>query len=160
MYAVIETGGKQYKVQPGDFIQVEKLVADKGSALSFDKVLLIGKSSEPNTQVWVGKPYLQGALVTGEVVGQGRGKKILIIKYKKRKQYRRTKGHRQDHTQLLITGLDNGSGERLELSEHDKKVKLGNFISYLKAKGPERVNTALVTKKSAPEESNKPAVTT
>ncbi|MBI4925773.1 MAG: 50S ribosomal protein L21, partial [Bdellovibrio sp.] len=81
MYAVIETGGKQYKVQPGDFIQVEKLVADKGSALSFDKVLLIGKSSEPNTQVWVGKPYLQGALVTGEVVGQGRGKKILIIKY-------------------------------------------------------------------------------
>ncbi len=136
MYAVIETGGKQYRVQPGDFIEIEKLEGEPGTQVIFKQVLLVSKSSEQGSQIMLGKPYLTGAQAVGEIVGQGRGKKILTIKIKRRKQYRRTQGHRQYQTQLLVTGLDNGNGEKLELSEHDKKVKLGSFHTNLKPKGP------------------------
>jgi large subunit ribosomal protein L21 len=130
--AVIETGGKQYRVQPGDILQVEKLAGDVGSALKFDKVLFALKGED---QVWLGKPYLSGATVDGEVVGQGRGDKILIIKMKRRKQYRRTQGHRQEYTQLIVTGVDTGAGEKAALSADDKKAALGKFQSHLAPKG-------------------------
>src|SRR4051812_31976351 len=84
MYAVIESGGKQYRVQPGDIVQVEKLEGDVGAAVKFDQILFAAKSADAGSQVWIGKPYLSGASVQAEVVGQGRDEKILIIKMKRR----------------------------------------------------------------------------
>ncbi len=135
MYAVIVSGGKQYRVQPGDVVQLEKLEGDVGASVNFDQVLMVSKPASEGSQIWLGKPTLAGASVQGEVVGQGRGEKILIIKMKRRKQYRRTQGHRQSLTQVLVTGLSNGAGETSTLSAEDKKSKLGKFQSHLKAKG-------------------------
>ncbi len=135
MYAVIETGGKQYRVQPGDIFQVEKLDGDVGTSLKFDQVLFFSKGDPENAQIAIGKPYLSGANVQTEVVGQGRGEKILIVKMKRRKQYRRTQGHRQNYTQLLVTSVDNGSGEKETLTADDKKAKLTQFQTHLKPKG-------------------------
>jgi len=101
MYAVIETGGKQYKVAEGDIIQVEKLDGGAGDTVSLDRVLMLndGKS------VKIGTPTVKGAAVTAEILEQGRGKKILIFKKKRRKNYRRTRGHRQAYTVLKIVSL-------------------------------------------------------
>src|SRR5689334_12320329 len=103
MYAVIETGGKQYRVQPGDIVQVEKLEGDIGTAAKFDQVLFFSEGNAEAAKIVLGKPYISGAAVQAEIVGQGRGSKILIVKMKRRKQYRRTQGHRQEYTQLLVT---------------------------------------------------------
>jgi large subunit ribosomal protein L21 len=135
MYAVIETGGKQYRVQPGDVIQVEKLDGDVGSSLKFDQVLFFSKGDADNASVVLGKPYISGANVQVEVVGQGRGDKILIVKMKRRKQYRRTQGHRQDYTQVLVTSVDSGSGDKNALTAEEKKTKLSKFQTHLKPKG-------------------------
>jgi large subunit ribosomal protein L21 len=98
MFAIIETGGKQYLVKKGDKIQVEKLEAEAGSAYTFDKVLLTsdGKTAQ------VGKPYLT-ASVAGKVTQQGRGKKIRVFKYKAKSKYRKNAGHRQHFTEIEIT---------------------------------------------------------
>ncbi|MBC7692134.1 MAG: 50S ribosomal protein L21 [Methylotenera sp.] len=136
MYAVIEAGGKQYRVQPGDIVQIEKVEGDVGSPFKFGNVLMVGKPGNDSTQIWLGKPFLNGAAIEAEIVGQGRGEKILIVKMKRRKQYRRTQGHRQFYTQLLVTALDNGAGEKMNLSSDDKKVKLAKFQSHLAPKGP------------------------
>jgi large subunit ribosomal protein L21 len=98
MYAVIETGGKQYRVNQGDLIKVEKLTADVGEKVDFDRVLLVGEGSD----VKVGSPVVDGASVSGTVVEQDRGKKIIVFKMKRRKGYRRKQGHRQDYTGVLI----------------------------------------------------------
>ena len=135
MYAVIETGGKQYRVQPGDVVQIEKLEGEVGTSMKFGNVLMVAKPGTESTQIWLGKPLLSGASVDAEFVGQGRGEKLMIVKMKRRKQYRRTQGHRQFYTQLLITNLDNGSGEKLALSATDKTAKLSKFQSHLKPKG-------------------------
>lgn len=135
MYAVVETGGKQYRVQPGDIIQVEKLEGDVGSAITLDKVLLLSKAAGDNAQVWIGKPYVNGANVQLQVVGQGRGEKLTIVKMKRRKQYRRTQGHRQNYTQLLVTALDNGAGEKSALDAAAKQAKAAGFRTQLKPKG-------------------------
>lgn len=134
MYAVIETGGKQYRVQPGDIIQIEKLEGEVGAATKFSNVLLVAKPSSDATQIWLGKPNLSGAAVDAEIVGQGRGEKILIVKMKRRKQYRRTQGHRQEQTQIIVTSVSNGS-EKAELSSADKKTKIDQFVSLLTPKG-------------------------
>ena len=136
MYAVIETGGKQYRVQPGEVFQVEKLEGEVGQSLTFSNVLLTSKASGETAQITLGKPYLSGAAVQAEIVGQGRGEKILIVKMKRRKQYRRTQGHRQFYTQLLCTSLNNGAGETMNLSAEDKTARLKKFQSHLKEKGP------------------------
>ena len=135
MYAVIETGGKQYRVQLGDIVQVEKLEGDFGSSLNFDQVLFFSKTDAETANVLIGKPYLAGALVQAEVVGQGRGDKILIVKMKRRKQYRRTQGHRQSQTQLLITSINSGAGDLVNLSNEEKAARLIKFQSHLKPKG-------------------------
>jgi large subunit ribosomal protein L21 len=135
MYAVIQTGGKQYRVQPGDIFQVEKLEGDVGASVKFDQVLLLSKAEGESSKIWLGKPLVSGAAVEAEIVGQGRGDKIVIVKMKRRKQYRRTKGHRQFYTQLLVTGLDNGSGEKVNLSAEDRKNRLNRFQSHLKPRG-------------------------
>ena len=108
MFAVIKTGGKQYRVTPGDIIVVEKLTADEGSAVTFDSVLMLGQDGKAPA---VGTPMIADATVTGEVVEQGRGDKITVFKKKRRQGYRRTKGHRQLQTVLKITGI-NGQGSK------------------------------------------------
>ncbi len=101
MYAVIKTGGKQYRVVPGARLRVEKLDAEEGAKVEFDQVLLVGEG----TDVTVGKPLVDGGLVTAKVLSQGKGKKITIIKFHRRKNYLRTKGHRQFYTEIEITDV-------------------------------------------------------
>jgi large subunit ribosomal protein L21 len=144
MYAVIETGGKQYRVQPGDVVEIEKLVAEKGATVDFDKILFLAKPSgtasgtegAESSQIWLGKPYVSGAKVQGEIVGQGRGEKVMLVKMKRRKQYRRTQGHRQELTHVLVMSVDNGAGEKLALDAAAKKERLSKFITNLTPKGP------------------------
>lgn len=153
MYAVISTGGKQYRVQPGDIVQIEKLEGDVGTPVQFEQVLFCSKPGAEKSEIWMGKPLLNGANVDGEIVGQGRGEKILIMKFKRRKQYRRKQGHRQNYTQVLVTGLKNGSGEAVTLSDADKKAKLASFQSHLKEKGdaftPKTLGSRVRMKKAA-----------
>ena len=103
MYAVIQTGGKQYRVEPGKTVVVEKLVGDKGTAVTFDQVLLV--SSGDGGNVTIGKPVLSGAKVTGEIVEQGRGQKLVVFKFRRRKNYVRRNGHRQDYTAVKIADI-------------------------------------------------------
>ncbi len=100
MYAVIETGGKQVRVEPGRTVTVEKLTGDVGSKVVFDKVLLV--SSGDGGNVTVGKPLVSGAKVTAEIVEQGRGEKLVVFKFRLRKNYVRRNGHRQDLTKVKI----------------------------------------------------------
>lgn len=160
MYAVIQTGGKQYRVQAGDIVQVEKVAGDVGASVKFDQVLFVSKPNGETSQIWLGKPLLSGASVQGEIVGQGRGEKILIIKMKRRKQYRRTQGHRQEYTQLLITALDNGAGEKSALDDAAKKARMSKFQSHLKAKGQAFTPKTLGSRKRlAAAKATKPAAT-
>ena len=101
MYAIIETGGKQYKVQNGDQIRVEKLDAEIGSTVVFDKVLAAGEGSD----IKVGTPYLDGLTVEADVVESGKGDKVIIFKYKAKKDYRKKQGHRQPYTMVEITSV-------------------------------------------------------
>ncbi len=100
MYAVIKTGGKQYRVTEGDRIRVEKLAGEVGSELTFDQVLMIG-----GDKVAVGSPLVDGASVQAKIVAQDRAKKVIVFKYKRRKGYRKKYGHRQPYTELQITGV-------------------------------------------------------
>ncbi len=108
MYAVIRTGGKQYRVVPGARLRVEKLDAEEGAMVEFDQVLLVGEG----TDVTVGKPLVDGGLVTAKVLSQGKGKKVTIIKFHRRKNYLRTKGHRQFYTEVEITDVSTKGGAK------------------------------------------------
>jgi large subunit ribosomal protein L21 len=101
MYALIETGGKQYKVEEGDILSVEKLKTGEGEKVSFDKVLMV--SSEEGVKV--GKPYVEGAAVEGEVMLHGKDKKVIVFKYKAKKNYKRKQGHRQPFTRIKISKI-------------------------------------------------------
>ena len=101
MYAVIATGGKQYRVSQGAVLRVEKLDAEEGASIEFDRVLLVGDGEN----VSVGKPYLEGGKVQATVMSQGKARKVEIVKFHRRQNYRRTKGHRQNFTQIKITGI-------------------------------------------------------
>lgn len=134
MYAVVETGGKQYKVQPGDIIEVEKLTADVGANLTLDKVLFASAPTENNdSKVWLGQPYLSGASIECEVLAQGRGEKLLMIKFKRRKQYRRTQGHRQDLTHLLVKKVTVSGASEVADAVALKQTK-GNYVTPLRPK--------------------------
>jgi large subunit ribosomal protein L21 len=100
MYAVIKTGGKQYKVAQGDRLRVEKLAANVGETVTFDQVLLVGGEA-----LKIGAPLVAGAKVEAKVVAQDREKKIIVFKFRRRKNYRRKNGHRQPFTALEITGI-------------------------------------------------------
>ena len=121
MYAVISTGGKQYKVKKGDAIQVELLPLDMGGTTNFADVLLVGAGAG----VKVGQPFVSAANVSAEVVAIEKGPKIIVYHKKRRKQSDKKNGHRQPYTRLLITGIDNGAGEKDVLSADDKKKILG-----------------------------------
>jgi large subunit ribosomal protein L21 len=100
MYAVIKTGGKQYRVQAGDKIFVEKLPGNVGDAVSFDQVLMLGGEA-----LKLGKPLVSGAKVEAKILEHGRGEKVIIFKFRRRKNYRRKTGHRQPFTTLQITDI-------------------------------------------------------
>ena len=101
MYAVIASGGKQYKVREGDILKVEKIMGDVGQSVSFDKVLMLADGDD----IQVGKPTVDSALVSGHIVEQGKARKILVFKYKRRKRYRRKQGHRQLSTAVKIDSI-------------------------------------------------------
>jgi large subunit ribosomal protein L21 len=101
MYAVIKTGGKQYRVAPGEKLKVETLKGDVGAKVSFDQVLMIADGDKHK----VGAPLVSGGMVTAEIVSHGRGDKIRIIKHRRRKNYHREMGHRQNYTEVKITEI-------------------------------------------------------
>jgi large subunit ribosomal protein L21 len=104
MYAVISTGGKQYRVEPGKTVVVETLAGEKGTPVVFDQVLLV--SSGDGGSVTVGKPMVSGAKVRGEIVEQGRGEKLVVFKFRLRKNYVRRNGHRQNYTAVKIAAIE------------------------------------------------------
>ena len=104
MYAVIETGGKQYRVAEGDKVRVEKLDAEEGTNIDIAKVLMIADDG----QIRLGKPFVEGTTVTAEVTGHGRNRKVKIIKFRRRKHHMKRQGHRQWFTELKITGISAG----------------------------------------------------
>ena len=101
MYAVVQTGGKQYRVSLGDVINVEKLNVEVGQKVVLDEVIALSGDGE----TIVGKPFVDGASVECEVLGQGKAKKVIIYKYKAKKDYRKKQGHRQPYTQLKVTNI-------------------------------------------------------
>ena len=105
MYAIIETGGKQYKVEAGDIVSVEKLGAEVGETVTFDKVMAV---SDDNG-LKAGTPYLEGTVVTGEVTENGKGKKVVVFKYKPKKDSKSKQGHRQPYTMVEIKSIGEGS---------------------------------------------------
>ena len=115
MYAIIESCGKQYKVAEGDVVFFEKLDAEEGKKVTFDKVILVSNDKK----IEVGAPYVKGIKVEGKVVSHGKGKKILVYKYKAKKNYRRTQGHRQPYTKVEITSIKTATAktEKAETAE-------------------------------------------
>ncbi|MAY27489.1 MAG: 50S ribosomal protein L21 [Polycyclovorans sp.] len=101
MYAVIKTGGKQYKVVAGERLKIETLTAEVGATVSFDEVLMIGEGE----QITVGAPLISGGKVNAEILAHGRGEKIRIIKHRRRKHYHKEQGHRQNFTEVKITEI-------------------------------------------------------
>ena len=106
MYAVFRTGGKQYRAREGERLRVERLAGDPGATVEFDQVLLVGEGAD----IRVGSPLVAGAKVTAKVTTQGRGKKIEVVKFKRRTRYKRVKGHRQYFTEVEITGIEGAAG--------------------------------------------------
>lgn len=106
MYAVFQTGGKQYRVSPGSTLRIEKLDAKEGGAIEFDRVLLVGEGDS----VKIGAPYVPGCKVKAKVRAQGKADKIVVTKFKRRKNYRRTLGHRQRYTEVVITDISTSAG--------------------------------------------------
>jgi large subunit ribosomal protein L21 len=101
MYAVIESGGKQHRVTEGEVLKLELIEAGAGESISFDKVLMVGQGAD----VQIGAPYVAGGKVTAEVLNHGRADKVTIIKFKRRKHFRKQQGHRQWFTEVKITGI-------------------------------------------------------
>jgi large subunit ribosomal protein L21 len=104
MYAVIQSGGKQYRVSEGDILRVEKLGAEEGAEMELDKVLMIADGDN----IQIGAPYVEGGRVSATVKSHGRGKKVKIIKFRRRKHHLKRQGHRQAYTELQITGISVG----------------------------------------------------
>lgn len=102
MYAVVKTGGKQYRVSKGDRVRIEKIPGEVGAEVSFDQVLMIGGTDD----VKVGTPVVSGATVSARIIKQDRSKKVTVFKFKRRQGYKKKQGHRQAYTQVEITGIE------------------------------------------------------
>ena len=149
MYAVVQTGGKQYRVSNGDTITVEKLNAEAGSEVVFDQVLVIG--GETTT---VGTPFVEGAAVKAKVVENGKGKKVIIYKYKAKKDYRKKQGHRQPYTMVEITDiLVNAKSTATKAPANTKtpslkSMKKAELVEFAASKGievdPKATNAELI----------------
>ena len=131
MYAVVNSGGKQYKVQQGQILRVEKIPGDVGNPVTFKRVLMFSDGEN----VSIGQPELEDMAVEGHIVEQGKAKKIIVFKYKKRKRYRRKKGHRQEFTAVMIDGIKSKAQKSSETTDE----------TVAEAKKPE-------TEKAAPKE--------
>lgn len=103
MFAVVEIGGRQYKVSPKDKIQVEKLETEAGKDISFDKILLV--AGDDGEEVKIGQPYLKGAKIEGKIIEHFKGEKILVVKFIPKKRHKKTQGHRQNYTLVEIIGI-------------------------------------------------------
>ena len=143
MYAIIESCGKQYKVAEGDVVFFEKLEAEEGKKVTFDNVVLVSDDKK----VEVGAPYVKGVKVEGKVVANGKGKKILVYKYKAKKNYRRTQGHRQPYTKVEITKIKTAA-EKAEKEEVKAEAKTA-------AKTTAKTETKAADKKPATKTSTK-----
>ncbi len=124
MYAIIESCGKQYKVTEGDVVFFEKLDAEEGKKVTFDKVILVSEEGK----VQIGNPYVKGVKVEGKVVSHGKGKKIIVFKMKPKKNYRRKQGHRQPYTKVEITGIKTAAkkattAKKAETKKAEEKVE-------------------------------------
>ncbi len=117
MYAIIETGGKQYRVQEGDVLNIEKLNVEAGETVEFDKVLVLA-----GEELKVGAPYVEGAKVVGEVVENGKAKKVIIFKYKAKKDYRKKQGHRQPYTMVKIVSLTGEAPAKKAAAKAEEKA--------------------------------------
>lgn len=146
MYAIIETGGKQYRLSVGTVVNIEKLPQTLGEKVSFDKVLLVGSEE----QTLVGTPYVAKASLEGEVVSQAKGDKILTIKYRRRKGFRKSIGHRQLLTRLLVTKIEDGAG-KADTFDNSKRAEVLHKASIALAE------TAPKTKKEAAPKTEKKA---
>ena len=140
MYAIIESCGRQYKVAEGDVVFFEKLDTEEGKKITFDHVVLVSDDKK----VEVGAPYVKGVKVEGKVVSHGKGKKILVYKYKAKKNYRRTQGHRQPYTKVEITAIKTAS-EKTETSKEEVKETAAKPV----AKKTTTTKKADTTKKEA-----------
>lgn len=146
MYAVVTSGGKQYKVKEGETLKVEKIPGDVGSSIKFDRVLMI---SDDNA-VSIGQPVLDDAMVEGHIVEQGKSKKIIVFKYKRRKRYRRKQGHRQQYTAVKIDSIKAKAAKALKKAEPETeakkpsatKVEARETAARVDAKKPEALKTA------------------
>lgn len=148
MYAIIETGGKQYRVTAGDVVALEKLSGDVGTQVTFDKILLIG--GQAGDQVLVGTPYVASAKLQAEIVAQDKGEKLLTIKYRRRKGYRRTIGHRQLLTKLLVTKIDDGKGHTMQFDAAKRADALRKAsVAFSKRQAEHEAKHASAGKKTA-----------
>lgn len=119
MYAVVTSGGKQYKVEEGETLRVEKITGKVGSAITFDQVLMISDGTDVN----IGQPVLSDAVVEGHIVEQGKANKIIVFKYKRRKRYRRKQGHRQQYTAIKIDSIKATGTKARKKAEPDGEAK-------------------------------------
>jgi large subunit ribosomal protein L21 len=128
MYAVVASGGKQYKVEEGEILRIEKIPGDVGSSVTFEQILMISDGDQIN----IGQPLLGDAAVKGQIVEQGKAKKILVFKYKRRKRYRRKHGHRQQYTAVRIDSIEAQAGKAPQKTEAKKPA-----VKKVEAQEPE-----------------------
>ena len=143
MYAIIETGGKQYRVQEGDIIVIEKLDAEVGDKVTFENVLVMGEGAD----LEVGTPYVE-ANVYGEVLENGKGKKVIVYKYKAKKDYRRKQGHRQPFTKVEITGIGADKAKAAPKKEEPKAEEVVEAAAEeVKEEAPVKASVSMSMKK-------------
>ena len=137
MYAVVNSGGKQYKVQQGQVLRVEKIPGDVGSPVTFERVLMLSDGEN----VSIGQPALDDVAVEGHIVEQGKAKKIIVFKYKRRKRYRRKKGHRQEFTAVRIDGIK-AKAQKLSETTDEPKAEAETPVTEMAAPKEEEAKTA------------------
>jgi large subunit ribosomal protein L21 len=134
MYAVVNSGGKQYKVQQGEVLKVEKISGDVGNSVTFDRVLMFSDGEN----VSIGQPVLDGVSVEGHIVEQGKAKKIIVFKYKRRKRFRRKNGHRQEFTAVQIDSINAKGTKAAKAAEPKAEAKAEVKESETKKTAPEK----------------------
>jgi large subunit ribosomal protein L21 len=145
MYAVIKTGGKQYKVAAGDYLKVEKLDGDVGSKVVIDKILMVADGDE----VTIGSPLVAGAKVNATVLSHGKGDKVMIFKFHRRKHYRKTQGHRQSYTEIQIDDINGKGAAKAEAKSTAEAKPAAAKKTATAAKKPAAAKTAAAKKPAA-----------
>ena len=155
MYAVFRTGGKQYRASKGDRVMVERLQAEEGESVEFSEVLLVGEGSS----VKVGSPLVLGSKVQAKVITQGRGSKITVIKFKRRKNYKRVKGHRQHYTEVEITSIIESGSKKTTTKKAATKKATTKKAATKKAATKKATTKKATTKKATTKKAAKTSQT-